>query len=89
MDAIGALAMAHKGGPFADAVCGQDRCPPWAQSERPRSRMRLVVLGEQDLAPRYARCDEMMPRAHTFSPSEFFMACGKDLHDSGNARVWK
>ena len=28
----------------------------------------------------------MMPRTHTFSPSEFFIACGNDRHDRGNAR---
>ena len=29
------------------------------------------------------RCDEMMPRTQTFSPSEFFIACGNDRHDRG------
>ena len=28
----------------------------------------------------------MMPRAQTFSPSEFFIACGNDRHERGNAR---
>jgi len=32
------------------------------------------------------RCDEIMPRTQTFSPSEFLMACGKDRHERGNVR---
>ena len=28
----------------------------------------------------------MIPRTQTFSPSVFFIACGNDLHDRGNAR---
>jgi hypothetical protein len=32
------------------------------------------------------RCDAMMPRTQTFSPSVFFMARGNDRHDRGNAR---
>jgi hypothetical protein len=32
------------------------------------------------------RCDEMMPRTQTFSPRLFFIACGNDRHDRGNAR---
>jgi hypothetical protein len=32
------------------------------------------------------RWDEMMPRIHTFSPSEFLMALGKDFHEYGYVR---
>ena len=32
------------------------------------------------------RCDEMMPRTQTFSPSEFLIACGNDRHERGKAR---
>ncbi len=32
------------------------------------------------------RWDEMMPRTQTFSPSEFFIACGNDRHECGKAR---
>ena len=28
----------------------------------------------------------MMPRIHTFSPSEFLMALGKDFHEYGYVR---
>ena len=28
----------------------------------------------------------MMPRTQTFSPSEFFIACGNDRHERGKAR---
>jgi hypothetical protein len=33
--------------------------------------------------PRY---EAMMPRTHTFSPSELRIACGNDRHDRGKAR---
>ena len=32
------------------------------------------------------RCDEMMPRTQTFSPSVFFIAWGNDRHERGKAR---
>jgi hypothetical protein len=35
---------------------------------------------------RTPRCDEMMPRTRTFSPSEFLMAWGKDRRERGNVR---
>jgi hypothetical protein len=32
------------------------------------------------------RCDAMMPRAQTFSPREFLMACGNERQERGNVR---
>src|SRR5258706_3784455 len=32
------------------------------------------------------RCDAMMPRTHTFSPSELLIAWGNDRHERGNVR---
>src|SRR5258708_40299869 len=42
-------------GPFAYAVSGQYRRATRWRSEESGRRMRLVVLGEQDLAPRHAQ----------------------------------
>jgi hypothetical protein len=64
----------REGGPFPDAVGGEDGCAPRRRRE------------EGGLRAGTPRCDEMMPRTQTFSPSEFFIAWGNDRHERGKAR---
>ena len=63
--------------PFADPVGGEDRRFPGRRGEEGGGGVRLVMLGEQDLAPGTPSREEMMPRTQAFSPSMFFIACGK------------